>query len=59
MDFCEKHSNDCAQMAAEFTDAERRRAWLQLAKEWVELAEQVALTRGKFRHDRNVSQSDR
>jgi hypothetical protein len=41
IDFCAKRSNDCVQMAEEGDDAERRRAWLDLAKEWVKLSEDV------------------
>jgi hypothetical protein len=33
-------------MAGECIDPERRRAWLDLAKQWVELAEQVAFRGG-------------
>ena len=42
IDFCAKRSTDCVQMAEECgDDAERRRAWLNLAREWVKLSEDV------------------
>jgi hypothetical protein len=39
VEFCARHSSDCVQMAEECTDAERRRAWLQLAQHWVQVAD--------------------
>ena len=39
VEFCVRHSSDCVQMAEECTDAERRRAWLQLAQRWVQVAD--------------------
>jgi hypothetical protein len=41
IDFCNKRSNDCIQIAEDCEDAEQRRAWLDLAKEWVKLSEEV------------------
>jgi hypothetical protein len=41
LDFCAKRSNGCIQMAEECEDAERSRAWMDLAKEWVKLSEEV------------------
>jgi len=41
VEFCARHSSDCVQMAEECTDAERRRAWLQLAQRWVLVADDV------------------
>jgi hypothetical protein len=42
LDFCANRSSDCVQMAEECgDDAERRRAWLDLAREWVKLSEEV------------------
>ena len=41
IDFCNRRSSDCIQMAEDCEDSERRRAWLDLAKEWVKLSEQV------------------
>jgi len=38
-DFCARHSSHCVQTAEECTDAERRRAWLQLAHAWVQVAD--------------------
>jgi hypothetical protein len=46
LDFCVKHSSECVHMAEECTDAEQRRAWLALAKEWVQLADEVGFKRG-------------
>ena len=46
LDFCVKHSSECVQMAEECTDAERRRAWLALAKDWVQLADEIGFKRG-------------
>jgi hypothetical protein len=45
LDFCAKRSNDCIQMAEECEDAERSRAWMDLAKEWVKLSEEVIARR--------------
>ena len=52
IDFCEKRSGDCMQIAEECTDAGRRRAWLELAREWVKLSEEVVASNGRLR--RNV-----
>jgi hypothetical protein len=42
IDFCAKRSRDRVQVAEECgDDAERRRAWLNLPKEWVKLSEDV------------------
>jgi hypothetical protein len=41
VEFCARHSSDCVRMAEECTDAERRRAWLQLAQHWVQVADDV------------------
>jgi hypothetical protein len=39
VEFCARHSSDCVQMAEECTEAERRRAWLELAQRWVQVAD--------------------
>jgi hypothetical protein len=41
IDFCARRSSDCAQQAEACNDAERRQAWLHLAKEWSEVADGV------------------
>jgi hypothetical protein len=41
IDFCAKRSSHCIEMAEECDGAERRRAWLNLAREWVKLSEDV------------------
>jgi hypothetical protein len=38
-EFCARHSSHCVQIAEECTDPERRRAWLQLAQGWVQVAD--------------------
>jgi hypothetical protein len=48
-EFCARHSSHCVQAAEECTDAERRRAWLQLAQGWVQVAEDA---RASNRRDR-------
>jgi hypothetical protein len=49
-DFCARHASDCAQQAEACDDAERRQAWLRLAKEWVQVGDGiVALKRGGAR----------
>ena len=54
-DFCARHSSDCVQIAEECTDAERRRAWLQLAQRWVQVAEDArASDRRAFKHSANL-----
>jgi hypothetical protein len=45
IEFCARHSSDCVQIAEECTDAERRRAWLQLAQHWVQVAEGARMPR--------------
>jgi len=52
IDFCAKRSSDCVQMAEECEDAERRRAWLDLAKEWVN---EPVKNREYLMHDRSTS----
>ena len=54
IDFCAKRSSDCMQVAEECDDAERRRAWLELAREWVKLSEEV-IARNYGRRKGNVS----
>ena len=54
IDFCAKRSSDCLQVAEECDDAERRRAWLELAREWAKLSEEV-MARNYGRRKRNVS----
>ena len=58
IDFCTKRSNDCTQIAEECDDAERRRAWMDLAKEWVKLSEEV-IARSYGRPIRNVGSEPR
>jgi hypothetical protein len=41
IDFCARRSSDCVQQAEACNDAERRQAWLHLAKEWSEVADGV------------------
>jgi hypothetical protein len=54
IDFCAKRPNDCVQVAEECgDDAERRRAWLNLPKEWVKLSEEV-VARNYGRRKSNV-----
>ena len=58
LDFCNKRSSDCIQIAEECADADQRRAWLQLAKEWVKLAEQAATSkRGGMKRAREKVQA--
>jgi hypothetical protein len=58
IDFCAKRSNDCVPMVEECDDAERRRAWLDLAKEWVKLSEEV-IARNYGSRKRNVGSEAR
>ena len=52
LDFCNKRSSDCIQIAEDCSDAERRRAWLDLAREWVKLSEEVvASSHGRLRRN--------
>jgi alpha-beta hydrolase superfamily lysophospholipase len=52
LDFCERRASDCMQIAEECEDAPRRRAWLELAQEWVKLSEEVlASNHGKLRRN--------
>jgi hypothetical protein len=44
LDFCNKRSSDCIQIAEECADADQRRAWLELAREWVKLSEEVVVS---------------
>jgi len=39
VEFSVRHSSDCVQMAEECADAERRRAWLELAQNWIQVAD--------------------
>lgn len=48
IDFCARRSSDCAQQAEACDDAERKQAWLHLAKEWSEVAEVVACKKPGF-----------
>jgi hypothetical protein len=45
IDFCHRHSTACIEMAESCadTDAERRKAWLELAKQWSRLPEETVL----------------
>jgi hypothetical protein len=45
IDFCHRHSSACLEMAESCgdTDTERRKAWLDLAKEWSRLPEETVL----------------
>jgi len=45
MDFCHKHSTECIEMAESCadTDPDRRRAWLDLARQWSRLPEETVL----------------
>jgi len=52
IDFCAKRSSDRLQIAEECTDAGRRRAWLELAREWVKLSEEVVAPKGRLRLQR-------
>jgi hypothetical protein len=49
IDFCAKRSNDCLQIAEECTDTGQRRAWLELARGWVRLSEEVVAPKGRLR----------
>src|SRR5689334_9540547 len=52
LDFCHRRSSDCMQIAEDCEDAQRRRAWLELAREWVKLSEVVvASNHGKLRRN--------
>ncbi len=54
IEFCNTRSNDCIRIAEECSDAQQRRAWLELAKEWVKLSEEVlASNHGGPRRNRN------
>jgi len=48
IDFCAKRSNDCLQIAEECTDTRQRRAWLELARGWVKLSEEVVAPKGRL-----------
>jgi hypothetical protein len=56
IDFCNRRSSECIQIAEECTDAGQGRAWLELAKEWVKLSEEV-IASNYVRARRNVSSS--
>jgi hypothetical protein len=45
IDFCHRRSNACIEMAESCadTDTERRKAWLDLAKQWSRLPEETLL----------------
>jgi hypothetical protein len=45
IDFCHRHSSACIEMAESCadTDSERRKAWLELAKQWSRLLETTVL----------------
>ena len=45
IDFCHKHSTECMEMAESCadTDTERRKAWLDLARQWSRLPEETVL----------------
>jgi hypothetical protein len=45
IDFCHRHSSACLEMAESCgeTDTERRKAWVDLAKEWSRLPEETVL----------------
>jgi hypothetical protein len=38
-EFCARHSSDCVQMAEECAEEEQRRAWLELAQRWIQVAD--------------------
>jgi hypothetical protein len=48
IDFCHRHSAECIQMAESCADSdtERRKAWLELAKQWSRLPEETMLRKG-------------
>jgi hypothetical protein len=59
IEFCARHSSDCVQMAEECTDAERRRAWLQLAQRWVQVADDArASNRRDDKHSADLLHGD-
>lgn len=39
IDFCARRASDCVEQAETCDDAERRQAWLHLAREWTQVAE--------------------
>jgi len=45
LDFCHKHSTECIEMAESCadTDTERRKAWLELARQWSRLPEETVV----------------
>jgi hypothetical protein len=47
IDFCARRSSDCIEQAEACGDAERRQAWLHLARQWAQVPEEVGgLDRG-------------
>ena len=43
IDFCARRSSDCVEQAEACGDAERRQAWLHLAREWAQVADRVVV----------------
>jgi hypothetical protein len=41
LEFCHNRASDCLQIAEDCKDAGQRRAWLELAREWAKLSEEV------------------
>ena len=41
-EFCARRSSDCVEQAEACGDAERRQAWLRLAGEWTQVADEMA-----------------
>jgi hypothetical protein len=49
VDYCDKRLTECLRMSETFagTDQERQRAWLELAKQWGRLPEEIILSTTK------------
>jgi len=49
VNYCDKRLTECLRMSETFadTDKERQRAWLELAKQWGRLPEEIVLNQTK------------
>jgi hypothetical protein len=61
VDYCDKRLTECLRMSETFahTDQERQRAWLDLAKQWGRLPEEILLKHKRdSSYTNTVSRSD-